>query len=66
MLQLLELKKKLIQDINESQLPIDAVYYVMKDLETEINSLFEQTVQQEENQKQEEPEQNPEPLEEDK
>lgn len=40
MLQLVNLKKQLIQVINNSELPIDAIYLVYQDLGNEINNLF--------------------------
>lgn len=48
MLQLVNLKKQLIQVINNSELPIDAVYLVYQDLGNEINNLFQKEMLEEE------------------
>jgi len=46
MLQLWELKEQLIKDLNEANLPIDAVYYVLKDIVEEVSSVYNQQIQQ--------------------
>jgi len=48
MLQLVNLKKQLIQVINNSELPIDAIYLVYQDLGNEINNLFQKEMLEEE------------------
>lgn len=42
-----DLKDKVISTINESKLPIDAVYYVMKDIMTEIAVAYSQAIEEE-------------------
>lgn len=35
-----ELKNKLLQAVNEAQLPLEAVYYVVKDLYRDVNDTY--------------------------
>ena len=35
-----ELKEKIVKDINESNLPIDATYYVLKEIINTVTSLY--------------------------
>ena len=35
-----DLEEKIIQNINESNLPIDAVYFVMKSIMQEVNNKY--------------------------
>ena len=39
------LKEKIAQDINASNLQIDAIYFVMKDIMNEIVALYNQQIQ---------------------
>lgn len=36
-----DLKQNIFKDINEAQLPIDSVYYLMKDITTEIQQVYD-------------------------
>lgn len=53
-----ELKLKLLQAVNESNLPLEAIYYVAKDFFRDVDDTYkrylEQTQIQKENEKQEE------------
>lgn len=42
-----DLRKNISDLINESQLPIDAVYYVMKDVMSEIITIYNQQIEME-------------------
>mgnify|MGYP006988842635 CR=1 FL=1 len=42
-----DLRKNISDLINESQLPIDAVYYVMKDIMSEIITIYNQQIEME-------------------
>lgn len=55
-MQLENLKTEIINTINAANLPIDAIYYVFKDIMGEITATYSQTLQQEaiEKQKQQE------------
>lgn len=46
-LQIEELKTKIVNIINESQLPVGVVKFIIKDLYNEINNIYEQTIEQE-------------------
>lgn len=48
-----ELKEKMVKLINESNLPIDATYFVLKDILDAITTIYNNEVQKQENQKQE-------------
>lgn len=41
-----ELKKKIVQDINESKLPLDCVYYLVKDLFRDLEAQYYMSIQQ--------------------
>ena len=41
------LKNKIIEVVNESNLPVDAIYFVMKDIMSEIVEQYNITLQQE-------------------
>ena len=52
-----KLKNKLLQVVNESGLPLDAVYYVCKDFFRDVDDTYQQFLlkqQEEENKKQQE------------
>ena len=54
-----KLKNKLLQVVNESGLPLDAVYYVCKDFFRDVGDTYQQFLlkqQEEENKKQQEEE----------
>ena len=54
-----KLKNKLLQVVNESSLPLDAVYYVCKDFFRDVDDTYQQFLlkqQKEENKKQQEEE----------
>lgn len=54
-----KLKNKLLQVVNESGLPLDAVYYVCKDFFRDVDDAYQQFLlkqQEEENKKQQEEE----------
>lgn len=36
-----DLKQNIFKNINEAQLPIDSVYYLMKDITTEIQQAYD-------------------------
>lgn len=42
-----DLRKNISDLINESQLPIDAIYYVMKDIMSEIITIYNQQIEME-------------------
>ena len=48
-----KLKNEITESINNSKLPIDAIYYVIKDLFNEVVYLYNQQIQKEQNQKEE-------------
>ncbi len=43
-----ELRKKLVKDLNESNLPLDCVYYLIKDLFRDIEGQYANSIQQQE------------------
>lgn len=43
-----ELRKKIVKDINESNLPLDCIYYLMKDLFRDIEAQYANFIQQQE------------------
>ena len=45
-----ELKEKIVKDINESNLPIDATYYVLKEIINTVTSLYNEELLQQNNQ----------------
>ena len=52
-----KLKNKLLQVVNESGLPLDAIYYVCKDFFRDVDDTYQQFLlkqQEEENKKQQE------------
>lgn len=51
-----ELRKKIAQDVNESKLPLDCIYYLLKDLFRDIEMQYSSYIQQMESQKQQEQE----------
>lgn len=44
-----ELKEKIVKDINESNLPIDATYYVLKEIINTVTSLYNEELLQQNN-----------------
>lgn len=59
MLMLNNLKQQIVNLIGESRLPIDAVYFILKDIYIEIETLYQQEIikeQQQKNEKEEKPE----------
>lgn len=44
-----ELKKKIVQDMNESKLPLDCIYYLLKDLFRDLEAQYYMTMQQQQN-----------------
>lgn len=48
-MQLHELKEKIVKDINESNLPIDATYYVLKEIINTVTSLYNDELLQHKN-----------------
>lgn len=48
-----ELKEKLVKDINESELPIDAVYFVVKEVLSAISMLYNEELTKQENKEKE-------------
>ena len=42
-----DFKQKIAEDINNSNLTIDAIYYVLKDIFNEVAMLYEQQLQRE-------------------
>ena len=42
-----DFKQKIAEDINSSNLTIDAIYYVLKDIFNEVAMLYEQQLQRE-------------------
>lgn len=48
-MQLHELKEKIVKDINESNLPIDATYYVLKEILNTVTSLYNDELLQQNN-----------------
>lgn len=44
-----ELKEKIVNDINESNLPIDATYYVLKEIINTVTSLYNEELLQQNN-----------------
>lgn len=47
-----ELRKKIVKDINEANLPLDCIYYLLKDLFRDIEMQYSSYIQQMEAQKQ--------------
>lgn len=47
-----ELRKKIVKDINEANLPLDCIYYLLKDLFRDIEMQYSSYIQQMESQKQ--------------
>ena len=45
-----DFRKQLEKVINESELPIDAVYFVLKDILNEATQIYENTIREEEQQ----------------
>jgi len=45
-----DFRKQLEKVINESGLPIDAVYFVLKDILNEVTQIYENTIKEEEQQ----------------
>lgn len=45
-----ELKEKIVKDINESNLPIDATYYVLKEIINTVTTLYNEELLQQNNQ----------------
>ena len=43
-----ELKNKLLQDCNESGLPLEAIYYLVKDLFRDVSDTYENILRQKE------------------
>lgn len=41
-----ELKNKLLQDCNESGLPLEAIYYLVKDLFRDVSDTYENVLKQ--------------------
>ena len=41
-----ELRKKIAQDVNESKLPLDCIYYLLKDLFRDIEMQYSSYIQQ--------------------
>lgn len=41
-----ELKNKLLQDCNESGLPLEAIYYLVKDLYRDVSDTYERILNQ--------------------
>ena len=52
MLMLNNLKQQIADLVNKSQLPVDAVYFLFKDLYIEIENLYRQEIIKEQQQKQ--------------
>lgn len=52
-MQLHELKEKIVKDINESNLPVDAVYFVLKEIINSVSLLYNEELQNKENENQE-------------
>lgn len=50
MLILNNLKEQIIELINNSKLPVDAIYLILKDLFTDINVLYQQEITKEKQQ----------------
>ena len=48
---LAETKQKVIDILNASNLPIDAIYYVMKEVMVDVESTYNRVLQEEENAK---------------
>lgn len=49
-----QLKQKIVNDINEAKMPLDVVYYLIKDMFRDLEAQFYETyVQPKENKKQE-------------
>ena len=48
-----ELKNKLLQDCNESGLPLEAIYYLVKDLFRDVSDTYENILKQKELKKEE-------------
>lgn len=70
MLILKELRNKIENVLNNSQLPIDAIYFVLKDVFNEVVDIYNQEIQKEEEnkrqQQQEEEQKNEEEIKKDK
>lgn len=47
-----DLKQKIVKTLNESQISIDAIYYVMREVMQEVDIAYQRALQEEEQSKQ--------------